>query len=110
MPPVSYLDATSQEEGATPLRLLLVFSFHPTSPPDLQAMRMLGPGELDLARIKILLKVHAISFGLDYSTHVIPPIQDGEKYAKDLFTAMNVKLKEEDIRRNQKARDRFEQR
>ncbi|PBK69225.1 ribosomal protein S5 domain 2-like protein [Armillaria solidipes] len=87
-PSVHYLDAILQEEASTPLRLLLVFSF---PGPTLQGMRTLGSGELTLPRIKALLV-------------------DGEKYAQEIMLALNAKLKEEDIRRNQKARDRFEQR
>ncbi|RDB21882.1 Exosome complex component RRP42 [Hypsizygus marmoreus] len=90
VPPVHYLDATGQEEAATPLRLLLMFTFPPNGPADVQAMRMLGPGELKITQLKDL-------------------IVTGEKYAHDLYHSLNVKLKEEDVRRNQKARDRFEQ-
>ncbi|KIP04195.1 hypothetical protein PHLGIDRAFT_60586, partial [Phlebiopsis gigantea 11061_1 CR5-6] len=50
--PASYLDATSVEEAATPLKLLLMFSFPPSSEPQLQGMRLLGPGELQLAQMK----------------------------------------------------------
>jgi len=88
IPPTYYLDASLQEETATPLRLLLVFSLPPSSPPNLQAMRMLGPGELGMAHLKELLK-------------------EGEKYAKAMFAALDAKLNEEDVRRNQKERDRF---
>ncbi|KAJ6625056.1 ribosomal protein S5 domain 2-like protein [Mycena sp. CBHHK59/15] len=90
-PPVHYLDAILQEEAATPLRLLLVFSFPPSAPPNLHAMRMLGPGELELEQIKEL-------------------VADGQKYAQKLWDALNAKLKEEDVRRGQKARDRFARR
>jgi exosome complex component RRP42 len=33
--------------------------------------------------------------------------QDGQKYAKELFNALDAKLRDEDLRRNQKARDKF---
>ncbi len=33
--------------------------------------------------------------------------QEGEKYAKELFTALEAKLRDEDLRRNQKARAKF---
>lgn len=33
--------------------------------------------------------------------------QDGEKHAKELFEALENKLRDEDNRRNQKARHRF---
>ncbi|KII91870.1 hypothetical protein PLICRDRAFT_38740 [Plicaturopsis crispa FD-325 SS-3] len=85
---VSYVDATAQEEVATPLKLVLAFSFSSDGKSKVQAMRLLGPGELKLARIKVLAG-------------------EGEKYAREVFSALNAKLKEEDLRRNQKARDRF---
>ncbi|KAF8072168.1 ribosomal protein S5 domain 2-type protein [Lyophyllum atratum] len=87
--PAHFLDATAQEEAASPLRVLLAFSFPPSAPGVIQAMRMLGPGELVPAQLKDLLKV-------------------GEQYAREMFTALNTKLNEEDVRRNQKARERFE--
>jgi len=88
LPPMHYLDATAQEEASTSIRLLLVFSFVSLSSPDIQAMRLLGGGELSLTLMKDLIK-------------------DGEKYARQVFTALNAKLKDEDVRRNRKARDRF---
>lgn len=57
LPPVHYLDATAQEEASTPLRLLLMFSFANLTSPDIQAMRLLGAGELDLGLMKDLVKV-----------------------------------------------------
>jgi exosome complex component RRP42 len=44
-------------EASTPLRLLLLFSFTPSQPPNIQAMRLCGTGELKLAEIKELVKV-----------------------------------------------------
>ncbi|KAJ7628383.1 ribosomal protein S5 domain 2-type protein [Roridomyces roridus] len=90
-PVVPYLDAILQEEAATPLRLLLVLSFPPGSSPNLHSMRLLGPGELDLSQIR------------DFVT-------SGEKYAQKVWEGLNGKLKEEDLRRGQKARDRFARR
>ncbi|KAJ3569097.1 hypothetical protein NP233_g5277 [Leucocoprinus birnbaumii] len=92
-PPVHFLDATPHEEAAVPLRFLLVFSFPQTAAasnkPYLQGMRTLGGGEVSLSQIKDLIEV-------------------GQKYAEELYTALNVKLKEEDVRRTQVARERFE--
>ncbi|ETW76516.1 hypothetical protein HETIRDRAFT_455057 [Heterobasidion irregulare TC 32-1] len=88
LPPVHLLDATLQEEAAVPQKLLLVYSFMPNSTPTLQGMRLLGPGEVTLAQIKFLLK-------------------DGENYASGLFTALNAKLHDEDVRRNEKAHIKF---
>ncbi|KAG6813841.1 hypothetical protein H0H92_006785 [Tricholoma furcatifolium] len=82
-----FLDATAQEEAAVSLRLALLFSFQEGGA-ILQGTRMLGPGELNLSRLKELIQV-------------------GEGYARDLFVALNAKLKDEDVRRNQKARERF---
>ncbi|KAG5723006.1 Exosome complex exonuclease RRP42, partial [Termitomyces sp. T112] len=87
--PTHFLDATAQEEAASPLKLLLAFSFHDGQPAVLQGMRMLGPGELTPSHLKELVKV-------------------GENYARELFVALNAKLKDEDVRRTQKARERFE--
>ncbi|TFK85688.1 ribosomal protein S5 domain 2-like protein [Polyporus arcularius HHB13444] len=86
--PRHFLDATPAEEASVPQRLHLMFSFVPSAPPTLQAMRLLGPEELDLKDLK-----ESIAFG--------------EQYAKELFTALETKLREEDNRRNIKARDRF---
>ncbi|KAJ7132904.1 ribosomal protein S5 domain 2-type protein [Mycena crocata] len=88
---VHYLDAIPQEEMATPLRLLLVFSFPPASASTLQAMRILGSGELESSQIREF-------------------VASGEKSAQKLWDALNGKLKEEDVRRGQKARDRFARR
>ncbi|KAF7775740.1 hypothetical protein Agabi119p4_4133 [Agaricus bisporus var. burnettii] len=91
VPPIHFLDATPQEEAAVPRRLLLMFSFPPSSSslePTLQAMRTLGTGELSLAQIKDLIQI-------------------GQKHALDLYTALNVKLKDEDVRRTLKAQERF---
>ncbi|OBZ72768.1 Exosome complex component RRP42 [Grifola frondosa] len=88
LPPVHFIDATPPEEASTALRILLMFSFPPSSPPKLQSMRYLGPGELNLAQIKSL-------------------IADGEKYARELHTALETKLRDEDLRRNVKAPEKF---
>ncbi|KAI1788581.1 ribosomal protein S5 domain 2-like protein [Ganoderma leucocontextum] len=86
--PIHLLDATLAEEASIPLRLHLIFSFPSSARPTLQSVRVSGPGELDLAYIKSCIAV-------------------GEKYARELFSALESKLREEDIRRNAKARDRF---
>ncbi|KAF5338799.1 hypothetical protein D9758_012050 [Tetrapyrgos nigripes] len=91
VPPVHYLDALPLEEASTPVRLLLVFSFPSASSPTVQAMRMLGSGELSVAEIKTL-------------------VTEGEKYAKEMMTALTFKLKEEDVRWGQKAREKFARR
>ncbi|KAF9260380.1 ribosomal protein S5 domain 2-like protein [Marasmius fiardii PR-910] len=88
VPPVHFLDATLQEEASSSIRVLLMFSFATPGQPTLQAMRMLGPGELNMASLKTLVK-------------------EGEKYASEMHSALTSKLREEDSRRNQKARDKF---
>ncbi|KAL7278157.1 ribosomal protein S5 domain 2-like protein [Trametes coccinea BRFM310] len=88
LPPTHFLDATLPEEASVPLRMHLTFSFGTPNSANLQSMRLSGPGELDLNQIKAY-------------------IADGEKYARELFNALETKLREEDIRRNVKARDRF---
>lgn len=71
VPPIHYLDATIQEEASTSLRLLLMFSFASPSSPDIQGMRLLGGGELDLGLMKDLVKV---SFSLPvHCCSAIPP-------------------------------------
>ncbi|KAF8154079.1 ribosomal protein S5 domain 2-type protein [Crassisporium funariophilum] len=91
VPPAHLLDATTSEEAAIPLRLLIMFSFESKESPSIQGMRMLGSGELTTAQLADLIKV-------------------GEKYAQEINSSLNVKLKDEDLRRNQKARERFAQR
>jgi exosome complex component RRP42 len=81
--PAHYLDATLPEESATPLKLLLVYSFPSPSNPTLQGMRLLGPGELSLGAVQ------------DF-------VREGERYARELSTSLEMKLKEEEVRRNQK--------
>ncbi|KAH9939766.1 ribosomal protein S5 domain 2-like protein [Epithele typhae] len=88
LPPIHILDATLAEEASIPLRLYLMFSFVPSQPPTLQSMKLSGPGELNIAQLK-------------------SSISDGEKYARELFNALETKLRDEDTRRTVKARDRF---
>ncbi|KAI9507607.1 ribosomal protein S5 domain 2-like protein [Russula earlei] len=87
-PGVHFLDATTQEEAATPLRLVLIFSFPTRSPAALHGMHLLGTGDTDLAQIESLVK-------------------DGEKYALEIYTALNAKLKDEELRRTEKVRLKF---
>ena len=57
VPPAYFLDAALQEEASTSIRILLMFSFASITQPALQAMRMLGPGEIKLSSLKELIKV-----------------------------------------------------
>ncbi|TFK68908.1 ribosomal protein S5 domain 2-like protein [Pluteus cervinus] len=83
-----FLDGNLQEEAAVPLRILLVFSFLDVNAPTVQATRMLGSGEIQLDQIKSLLS-------------------DGQKYAWEIFSSLTAKLKDEDVRRTLKDRERF---
>ncbi|KAF4612032.1 hypothetical protein D9613_003809 [Agrocybe pediades] len=76
--PVHFLDATSQEEAATPLRVLLMISFDSSQSANIQGMRTLGNGELTVSQLTGLLK-------------------DGEKYAREIWQSLNTKLKEDNI-------------
>lgn len=102
--PVYYLDATLPEEAATPLKLLVIYSFPPSSSPVLQGIRLLGPGEVQLSQVKQFIAVCPCA-----QPFVCPNnfAQNGEKHAKELFDALEAKLRDEDVRRNQKARDKF---
>ncbi|KAI0277953.1 ribosomal protein S5 domain 2-like protein [Russula aff. rugulosa BPL654] len=89
LPGVHFLDATAQEDAATPLRLILIFSCAPGSPAALHGMHLLGTaGDTDLAQIESLVK-------------------EGEKYVLEMYTSLNAKLKDEELRRTEKARLRF---
>ncbi|KAG2040265.1 ribosomal protein S5 domain 2-type protein [Suillus americanus] len=88
LPTLYFLDATLQEEASVPLKLLVFYSFPSDATPLLRGMRLLGTGVSDLVQIKSLLK-------------------DGEKYARNVWVALEGKLKDEDLRRTQKARERF---
>ncbi|KAH9981621.1 ribosomal protein S5 domain 2-like protein [Russula compacta] len=87
-PGVHFMDATTQEEAATPTRLILIFSFPAGSPAALHGMHLHGTGTSDLAQIESLVK-------------------EGEKYALEIYTALNAKLKDEERRRTEKARLKF---
>ncbi|KAH9477012.1 Exosome complex component RRP42 [Psilocybe cubensis] len=75
---VHFLDASTQEESATPLRLLLLFAFESTQSVKLQGMRTLGSSELTSSQLADLLKA-------------------GEKYAREIWQSLNAKLTEESL-------------
>ena len=108
-PGVHFLDATTQEEAAAPLRLILIFSFPSGSPAALHGMHLLGTGETDLAQIESLVKVSRVSAGsfTPQRTQKCAVPQEGEKYALEIYTALRAKLKDEDVRRTEKAQLRF---
>ena len=69
LPGVHFLDATTQEDAATPLRLILIFSCPPGSPAALHGMHLLGTaGDTDLAQIESLVKVSE----LDLRINILP--------------------------------------
>jgi hypothetical protein len=82
---VHFLDATTQEEAASPLRLILIYSFPTGSPAALHGMHLLGTGDIDLAQIESLVKV-----GLPFNsqpqilTIVPPPTGRGKVRAGDV--------------------------
>ncbi|TCD71097.1 hypothetical protein EIP91_000191 [Steccherinum ochraceum] len=88
---VHFLDATSKEEAAAPLKMMAAFAFPSTSSPTIQAVRLLGPGELQHARLQTLLS-------------------EAERFGQEMYDALEIKLRDEDFRRNHKARNRFAQR
>ncbi|KAJ3755988.1 ribosomal protein S5 domain 2-type protein [Lentinula raphanica] len=83
-----FLDATLQEEASCGSRLLIVHSYESSSSPTVQSMRILGSEELSIPHLKSLIK-------------------EAETYTSDMFNSLNAKLEDENIRRNQKARQRF---
>jgi exosome complex component RRP42 len=107
-PGVHFLDATTQEEAALPMRLILIFSFPTGSPAALHGMHLLGTGETDLAQIESLVKVRAlVPHPTLRNTQVLVCPQEGGKYASDICSALSAKLKDEDIRRTEKAQIKF---
>ncbi|KAF8588477.1 ribosomal protein S5 domain 2-like protein [Ramaria rubella] len=78
-----FLDATTQEDAAVPVRLLLVFSCESSGPPTLQGTRMIGSGEMGFSQLKTLVTA-------------------SQKYAKELVAALNAKLQSELLRRSSK--------
>ena len=69
-PGVHFLDATTQEEAATPLRLVLIFSCPSGSPAALHGMHLLGTGDTNLSQIESLVKVSELSH--QYPSKVSP--------------------------------------
>jgi len=57
---VHFLDATSQEEAAMPLRVLLMFSFDSSQSANVHGMRTIGSGELTSTQLADLLKVKTL--------------------------------------------------
>ncbi|KAF9220578.1 ribosomal protein S5 domain 2-like protein [Gyrodon lividus] len=87
LPSLHFLDATLQEEASVPLRMHVMYAF-PGGKPVLQAFRLVGTGTSDMNQVKGLIK-HA------------------EKYARNIWTGLEAKLKEEEARRGVRAREKF---
>ncbi|KAF6756563.1 ribosomal protein S5 domain 2-type protein [Ephemerocybe angulata] len=85
VPKTHFLDATQVEEAVAVLKVLFIFASS-----SVQGMRMLGPGEVTSAQIKSLLK-------------------EAETHSRNISSALDSKLKDEDVRRNQKASEAFSQ-
>lgn len=76
LPTMHILDATHAEEQAVPLKLVLIYSFATISTQkegEFMGMRLLGPGQVPMAYLSGL-------------------IQEGETYAKQLVSALNVQM------------------
>ena len=95
------------EEAAVSLRLLLSFSFPSKGHSTMQSMRLLGPGELQLAQIQQFINVGISRYSGAFLVLIPHRFQEGEKYAQRLHSALEIKLRDEETRRNQRLRDRF---
>ena len=83
-----------------------MFSFPTGSPAALHGMHLLGTGDTNLAQLESLVKVSMQTF-LQVTKSNSPCPQEGEKYALVIYTALNAKLKDEELRRTEKARRKF---
>lgn len=72
-------------------------------------MHLLGTGDTDLAQIGSLVKVRVQCSSQSQILILIRPttLQEGEKYALEIYTALNAKLKDEELRMTEKARLKF---
>ncbi|KAG8215822.1 ribosomal protein S5 domain 2-type protein [Butyriboletus roseoflavus] len=84
---VHFLDATLQEEASVSLRMYVMYAF-PRGKPILQTFRLVGSEVSTMDQIRDLIK-HA------------------EPYARNAWTGLEAKLKDEEARRGVKAREKF---
>ncbi|EIW77766.1 ribosomal protein S5 domain 2-like protein [Coniophora puteana RWD-64-598 SS2] len=91
LPSVHFLDATLKEEISVPLRLHAMFSFSAGGKASLRSSRLIGMQTTDMKTMNSLL-------------------QEGQKYAQNIWNALESKLVAEDTRRNHEARERFQNR
>lgn len=81
-----------------------MFAFDPSrqDSPNVQGMRTLGTGELEVSRLQDLIKVsHSVLafFAMSAVFDHCHNLQQGEKYARNIWSALNAKLKEENVAR-----------
>ncbi|KAN0078313.1 hypothetical protein V8E55_010370 [Tylopilus felleus] len=84
---VHFLDATLQEEASVPLRMHVMYAF-PRGQPILQTFRLVGLKVSTKDQIRDLIK-------------------RAETYARNAWTGLEAKLKDEETRRGVKAREKF---
>ena len=77
------MDATTQEEAAVPVRLLLIYSFSAKSPAALHGMHLLGAGDVDLAQIESLVKVRDAF--LNHRSSLTSPTGGRKVRARDIY-------------------------
>jgi len=73
----------------------------------LQGTHLLGAGEVILSQLEELIKVRLIRTTL---LAILKCSQIGERHAKEIYSALEAKLRDEHLRRNQKAREKFAKR
>ncbi|KAI9570057.1 ribosomal protein S5 domain 2-like protein [Boletus coccyginus] len=84
---VHFLDATLQEEASVPLRMYVMYAF-PRGIPILQTLRLVGSDVSTIDQIRHLVK-------------------RAETYARNAWTGLEAKLRDEEARRGIKAREKF---
>lgn len=86
-----------------------MFSFDSKDAVNLQGMRILGNSELTLDQLSSLITVCVLP-PLNSKPGADERIQDGERHAREVYHSLTAKLKDEDLRRNEKAREKFAKR
>ncbi|KAF8130595.1 ribosomal protein S5 domain 2-type protein [Boletus edulis] len=84
---IHFLDAKLQEEASVPLRMYVMYAF-PRGKPILQTFRLIGPEVSTIDQLRGLIK-------------------RAESYARNTWTGLEAKLKDEEARRGVKAREKF---
>ena len=86
--------------------MLVMYAF-PRGKPILQTFRLVGPEVSTMDQIKDLIKVGHPSWFTVLETHTAMTSQRAEAYARNVWTGLEVKLKDEEARRGVKAREKF---